>query len=427
MWITFDVYRLTAIIIGYLRNTDLICKWLSLAIFLLEFCTEALNNGFIVPLKPDSPHILDSVSHSFFRIFRKPKNQAIVSLIAGLIFLNGAAFFPQVAEAGVLSFFFGSTPEQKPVVKPNNSQTMPLLQAPLARTATTPSRGGGDITIVDGTSLLPESGISGTAADIPETLPATSISIYVVREGDTLGQIAQMFNVSVNTIIWANDLQGKTIKKDQVLVILPISGVKHVVAKGDTVESIAKKYKADVNEILQYNDLTGGDLTIGDTVLVPDAEITIPVVASKPSTGKKGSSLANPYRGGSGPRLDGYYGIPITSAHRTQGIHGYNGVDLGAQTGTPILAAAGGTVIVAKQGGYNGGYGSYVVISHDNGTQTLYGHMSQVYVSVGNVVPRGQVIGAVGMTGHATGPHLHFEVRGAVNFCADADNPCSTY
>jgi murein DD-endopeptidase MepM/ murein hydrolase activator NlpD len=100
---------------------------------------------------------------------------------------------------------------------------------------------------------------------------------------------------------------------------------------------------------------------------------------------------------------------------RTQGIHGYNGVDLAAGVGTPILAAAGGEVIVAKGSGWNGGYGNYVVIKHPNGTQTLYAHMSSTAISSGAQVSGGEVIGYVGNTGRSTGSHLHFEVRGAKN------------
>jgi murein DD-endopeptidase MepM/ murein hydrolase activator NlpD len=96
-------------------------------------------------------------------------------------------------------------------------------------------------------------------------------------------------------------------------------------------------------------------------------------------------------------------------------MHGYNAVDLGAPVGTPITAAASGKVITSKQGGWNGGYGNMVVISHDNGTQTLYSHLSSNVVYSGQWVSAGEVIGYVGSTGHSTGPHLHFEVRGDTN------------
>jgi murein DD-endopeptidase MepM/ murein hydrolase activator NlpD len=111
-----------------------------------------------------------------------------------------------------------------------------------------------------------------------------------------------------------------------------------------------------------------------------------------------------------------YYSWPFSSDWPiTQGLHGFNAVDIGAPRGTAILAAAGGEVIVAKSGGWNGGYGSYVVIAHGNGTQTLYAHMSKVIATVGSMVGQGDTIGLVGATGEATGPHLHIEVRGAKN------------
>jgi len=86
----------------------------------------------------------------------------------------------------------------------------------------------------------------------------------------------------------------------------------------------------------------------------------------------------------------------------------HTGVDFRGGTGTPILAAGAGTVVYA---GPRGGYGNTVVIDHGGSLATLYAHQSAIHVSVGTVVVAGQVIGAVGATGFATGPHLHFEVR----------------
>ena len=88
---------------------------------------------------------------------------------------------------------------------------------------------------------------------------------------------------------------------------------------------------------------------------------------------------------------------------------------MAAPVGTPIRASAGGVVIISRSSGYNGGYGSYVVISHSNGTQTLYAHMNKVQAIQGTTVAQGELIGTVGSTGKSTGPHVHFEVRGAAN------------
>lgn len=271
-----------------------------------------------------------------------------------------------------------------------------------------PAVGGGDI-VVEGSALVPQEGPSGTAADIIDRPSSSQISVYTVRSGDTLSTIAAMYKVTVNTIVWANNIKKGVIRPGDILVILPVTGVQHTVAKGETLASIAKTFKSDALEISQYNDLAlDAALTVGSSILIPDGEIPAPPVVTKPQT-------TSPLHGAGGPALSGYYAWPVDGGVLTQGLHGYNGIDIGAQKGTSIFASAAGTVIVAREGGYNGGYGSYVVIQHSNGTQTLYAHASAVLVSAGQSVAQGQAIAKVGATGKATGNHLHFEVRGAAN------------
>ena len=267
-----------------------------------------------------------------------------------------------------------------------------------------PAKGGGDITIVGGTALLPEAGPSGTLADVSPGQSSEAISVYVVRDGDTLGAIAKMFGVSVNTVVWANDLKNGIIRPGETLVILPMSGVRHTVAKGDTIQNIAKKYRADADEILLFNGIAPDTaLSLGEVIMVPDGELA-PVQLVKPRV-----------RGAGGPSYDGYYLRPILGGRKTQGLHGYNGVDLATYYGAPVIASAAGSVIISRDVGWNGGYGKYLVVAHDNGTQTLYAHNSQNSVFAGQRVVRGQIIGYVGSTGRSTGSHLHFEVRGAKN------------
>lgn len=272
-----------------------------------------------------------------------------------------------------------------------------------------PAQGGGDITISGGVALVPEIGPSGTLADIEVARPGQDqISIYVVREGDTLSQIAELFNVSTNTIVWANDLRrGNVIRPGETLAILPVSGVRHTVKKGETLASIVKKYEGDLQEVLEFNGLSeDASLAVGDTVTVPYG--VIPQAVGSVST----SAVAS---GSGGPSLSGYFLRPIVGGRKSQNIHGYNAIDIAAPTGTSVLAAASGEVIISRTYGYNGGYGQYIVIRHNNGTQTLYAHLSENYVFAGSRVVQGQVIGGVGNTGRSTGPHLHFEVRGARN------------
>lgn len=298
--------------------------------------------------------------------------------------------------------------------EPQNSQNILFLEA-ANNVDPKKAMGGGDIMVVDDSALLPDVGPSGTIADIESNDYPGKISLYVVRQGDTLPQIAKMFGVNVNTILWANDIEkGATLRNGQTFVILPVNGVQHTVKNGDTVQSIAKKYKGDVDEILSFNDL-GADrqLSVGDVIIIPDGEEPTTTAPQKSSSARSASRFT------SYPSYSGYYSNPLPAGHKTQGIHGNNGVDIAAPTGTPVYAAAEGTVIVSRfrtlSNPWFGGYGNYVVIEHSNGTQTLYGHMSAVYVAVGARVDQGTPIGEVGNTGKSTGPHLHFEVHGARN------------
>lgn len=342
------------------------------------------------------------------------------TLLVSLFFIS---LFPAPAEASIFGWLTGNTAptptaSQVDYQKPENSQTVKLLQAAV-NPDPNPTKGQSDLTVVSGEALLNETGPLGSLADISTDTPTSDqISIYTVRKGDTLPAIAKMFNVTVNTIRWANDISASGIKEGDVLTILPISGVQYVVKKGDTVASVAKKYKADKDEIIAFNELTSSStLSEGDVLILPDAEI--PTVVKPATPGLTRAQIAahvNPLRGATNvPDYPGYYIRPIVGGVETQGLHGYNAVDLASPIGTTIRAAADGTVIVAKRSGYNGGYGNYVVILHDNGTQTLYGHMQTVVVSQGDTVSQGQKIGTIGITGKSTGPHVHFEIRGAKN------------
>jgi murein DD-endopeptidase MepM/ murein hydrolase activator NlpD len=262
-------------------------------------------------------------------------------------------------------------------------------------------------------ALVPYAGPDGVPGDALVVPASDRIATYVVRDGDTLSEIADMFSVSVNTVIWANSLKSaKDVHPGDTLLILPVSGVEHTVKRGDTLASLAQKYRADADEIAAYNGLaSGGALAAGATVIIPGGEI-VPVPAAKPAARTSGTTRI---AAAGGAAVNGYWANPLPGGILTQRVHGWNGVDIAAPRGTPIRAAAGGSVVVARNGGWNGGYGNYVVITHANGTQTLYAHMTQTAVGNGQVVAAGQIIGYVGTTGLATGPHLHFEVRGAAN------------
>jgi murein DD-endopeptidase MepM/ murein hydrolase activator NlpD len=248
------------------------------------------------------------------------------------------------------------------------------------------------------------------------------ITTYTVVSGDTISEIAEKFHISVNTIRWANDLSAKnTIKVGQELVILPFTGIEYTVKKGDTLSGIVAKYNGDMKEIMDVNGLEDEKaIKPGDKILIPDGEMPAAVTktatktATKPSNSNT-STVTEKTTTSATKTPSGYFINPIPGAILTQGLHAVNAVDFGSPVGTKVRAAADGKVIIAKQGGYNGGFGSYIVINHPNGLQTLYGHLSKVEVAVGESVTQGQEIAKSGNTGKSTGPHLHFEVHGSTN------------
>ncbi|MDB5195135.1 MAG: peptidase family protein [Parcubacteria group bacterium] len=292
--------------------------------------------------------------------------------------------------------------------------SLPLLEAAV-NPDPNPEKGDSSVPLSEGSALMANSGPDGTIADVHHGSSGGEISTYTVVDGDTYSSIASKNGISVNTVLWANNLTAKSaLKPGSTLVILPVTGIEHTVTKGETVASLAKKYGGDPQDIIAINGLADGEgLTIGAKVIIPDGE-----PAAAPAATVKAKTTTTTKRSVSLPSVGGFSN-PLPGGICTQGIHDNNGVDIGAPSGTPIYAAASGSVIIARMG-WNGGFGNYVVINHPNGTQTLYGHMSRLGTSEGTSVSKGDLIGYVGTTGKSTGNHLHFEVHKAANpFCGN--------
>ncbi len=248
-----------------------------------------------------------------------------------------------------------------------------------------------------------------TESDSIETLVSEKvrdgIKEYVVEEGDTVASIAKKFGIDEDTIRWQNNLVKDRIKVGQTLQILPVGGIAHKVSKGDTVYSIAKKYDTEAQGIVDFpfNTFTNDEtfeLAIGQIVIVPDGvkPQEIPLAPRiRQITPDAGAVVAS-----------GQFVWP-TSGTITQNYSWYHpGTDI-ANRGLPnVLAADSGRVTYA--GCLTYGYGCHVRIDHDNGYTTLYAHLSQIFVNVGQTVSRGMALGRMGSTGRSTGPHLHFEV-----------------
>jgi len=241
--------------------------------------------------------------------------------------------------------------------------------------------------------------------DLPEL--RKEIIEYVVEPGDNLWSIAGKFDISLDTLCLVNELSKKAvIKSGQKLVILPVDGVIHHVKSGDTVGEIAKTYKGEVEEIVAFNKLSDkGDIYISDILIIPNGVMP-----------KKAPAFVQV------PLASSYFIFP-TQGRISQGLHWYNAIDIANKCGTPIYAAASGTVLKVKitSSTSRWGIGNYIKILHNNEIVTYYGHVSTSFVSLGEPVYRGQQIALIGGqpgtpgAGRSTGCHLHFGVSGAKN------------
>jgi len=257
-------------------------------------------------------------------------------------------------------------------------------------------------------TLIAITGPQGTLADIADDINKVTIddqTIYIVREGDTIGSIASLFDLKVDTIRNANNLGSKSISVEQKLIIPPGDGILYTVQKGDSLRSIAKKFSVESQDIMDFNYiLDASSIVIGQKIFIPGGK-TLPVIISK-KHGRKSS-------GGATINFSGSFVRPANGTTTSQfGIRRgemHEGLDFSAHIGTPIYASESG--IIQARYGYNGGYGNLIVIKHGQGVETRYAHLSSIAVSTGSHVNKGDLIGYSGNTGRSTGPHLHFEIR----------------
>lgn len=315
----------------------------------------------------------------------------------------------------------------------------------------------------DGTLIKP------FAVDTTVPTIADQLRTYKVREGDSLSGIAARFRVSTMTLWWANRLKGKDeLSIGQQIVIPPADGILYTVKEGDTLASVGKEYQVAPRQIVDFNKLEGTALVLGQVLLLPGGRgDPIPVPAAIPAeepvlvarragararpsptrvasassearsarrssasaSGAGGESARGARSGGRAASdcrscsFSGAMSWPVAGGHISQRYHsGHYGLDIAADYGTSVIAAAPGKVIFAGWRSNGGGY--QVWISHGRNLYTTYNHMSSVSVGSGAMVGRGQRIGRIGATGWATGPHLHFEVwRGPIWSGGSRANP----
>jgi murein DD-endopeptidase MepM/ murein hydrolase activator NlpD len=229
-----------------------------------------------------------------------------------------------------------------------------------------------------------------------QTMAIPRLRTYVVQDGDTASGIAERYGLDVDTLRWSNpDLEENPdyLRLGMELLILPVRGVYHQVSAGDTIDALATRYGVAITDIVAYplNALQGGDkLTAGRWLVVP--------------FGSKETSRPHP------DAAAGYdFAWPIVGYVTQLYSAGHPAVDIGAPYGSAVYAARAGVVVYATWA--ETGYGYMVLVDHGGGYATVYSHLKGAWVSAGQSVARGQLIGEVGSTGNSTGPHVHFEIR----------------
>lgn len=301
---------------------------------------------------------------------------------------------------------------------------------------------------------------SSTVVPAPETAaivpPPATAKTYAVQAGDTMYSIARKHGVSVDAILWANDLtDSNVLKQGQKLTIPPATGKLHVAKDGDTLDSLATTYAVSKGGIAAMNGLTeDATLKAGQRLLVPSSTkpgTGDPTFAPTPLSAASSSEpvpIAPPPDAGTGsptppsssvlgsmsfapsiftatgaptvtvtnkkvPKLSWPVAVNPPKSGVSQAFRpGHTGIDVYAPQGTSIKAAAGGTVKLAEKNpdGFSG-YGWIVIVDHGDGISTWYAHCGTFNVKAGEKVKSGDTLATVGMTGRTTGPHLHFELR----------------
>ena len=258
-------------------------------------------------------------------------------------------------------------------------------------------------------SLSPETEITrdfrvdGSEADtsgeeIPLDLTETfEWSSYQVQKGDSVSKIAAKFGLSMDAIIASNDIRNaRRLREGEILRIPNMDGIPYTVKKGDSLSGISKSTGVPLEVILDANDIRSDAIQQGEMLFLPGARM-----APEALKLALGELFIYPVRS----RVTSQFGwrlSPITVER-----HFHAALDLAGRIGTPVKAAMDSTVSAV---GANPTFGKFIILSHDNGYQSMYAHLSGVSVKQGERVNQGGNIGEVGNTGLTTGPHLHFAV-----------------
>ena len=223
---------------------------------------------------------------------------------------------------------------------------------------------------------------------------------YTIENGDNLTIISKKIGVNLDTLVSVNKISNANkLRPGQKIKIPNRNGLLYTVKKGESLEEITEKYEIPLDKVLTFYKISNKDnISVGDEIFLPDAKYTL-----EERIDRFGQMFSLPTKVTRVSSLFGYRVHPITKV-RTK----HMGVDIPGDLNTPVYASRKGKVIFA---GYSGGYGNLVIVRHDKGYTTYYGHLNKITTKAGANVGQGTMIGRMGSTGNSTGSHLHFEVR----------------
>ena len=338
--------------------------------------------------------------------------QNIVEKVGGILILVIAAIiFLSISQRDTIQQLFISTepsslsllnvvstlPEQTPTPSTEQTETADSL-IPLQL-----------LPIPDENSLAPHL----NPYTLAESRPQHQFVTYQIQPGDTPNIIADKHGISAETLLGGNPWlsnESSQLQTGAEIIILPVDGVLHTIEPGETLESIATQYGVDVDTIINY---APNNLNFPYRIY-PKTQLLIPGVSLASFQWTAPKSVGN----SGGPNQwavvgTGSFNWPVGGRCITNYYwYGHPGLDVSLREGSPVTAADTGTVTYASwASGTYYDYGNLIVINHGNGFETFYAHLSSIGVYPGQIVEKGQWIGASGNTGRSSGPHIHIEIR----------------
>ncbi len=248
--------------------------------------------------------------------------------------------------------------------------------------------------------VFPETDVfqEAEAGGVPDYVSQVTFREYTVKKGETVSGIAARSGLrNFGTLLSVNAIDNaRQVSEGQMLRIPSVDGLLYTVKKDETLTGIAAAYNMSVTALLDANDLTESTLMVGQQLFIPGASLS-----SFELRKALGELFIYPIRG----RLTSPFGYRQDPFTGIKSFH--SGIDLAAPSGTPVKATLDGKV---AETGTNRIFGNYVIITHERGYQSLYGHLQKIHAKRGQYVTQGTVIGLVGSTGRSTGPHLHLSV-----------------